>query len=175
MYFVKKFRSILCVFIVCICVSGCQYSAYKKYYTDINEYSTIWSLTGFRHGYDQQSPLFPGAIDDLQIIRFYCRYDEQLPLGEGVQLFIKVMYDEASFAEELQRILTVANRDETNFTSSQWSAYAVRLGEDGCWEYALADEKLNEVYYCFIYNLPQSEIQAEDAVLPDNYADYIRE
>lgn len=170
----KKCKFLLYIFILCVCICGCQYAAYKTTYTDVKDYSQIWSLTGFHHGYDKQSPLFPNELDNLQIVRFYCRYDEQLPLGEGVQVFLKVKYDEAFFAEEFQRILTIAQPDVTNFTITKWSAYSVRLGEDGCWEYALLNEESKEIYYCFIYNLPQTEIEIDDAVLPNNYVDYIQ-
>ena len=67
-------------------LTGCSYSAYIDYY-DIKDYNSIWELTGFRHGYDNTSLLFPENIDDLEVVDFFCRYDQQLPLGEGIQVF----------------------------------------------------------------------------------------
>ena len=167
----KKCVFSLLVIIIC-CLAGCGYSAYKKYYNETDDYNEIWNLTGFHHGYEDKSPLFPEKIDGLGVSEFHCRYDEQLPLGEGVQIFLKVNYDSDSFETELKRISDVATENTTEFTNDEFSAYAVRLGDDGCYEYALTNKTEKTVCYIFIYGLPEKEIEIEKAFLPNNYIDY---
>lgn len=167
----KKYILICLAMIMCF-LSGCGYPAYKTYYKETADYGEIWELTGFRHGYEDKSPLFPDKIDDLNVTSFQCRYDEQLPLGEGVQILLTVNYNDDSFQTELTRIADTALENTENFTDSGLTAYVVRLGEDDCWEYALIDEDEKTVHYIFLYSLPAKEIELEKNFLPDNYVDY---
>lgn len=164
--------AIILVVLVLFCASGCKYSAYKEYFNEVNDYQDIWELTGFRHGYDDKSPLFPKSIDSLNVASFSCRYDEQLPLGEGIQIFLEIVYDDVSFIEETDRIAKNTSENIENFEQCGLSARYIRLGQDGCWEYALIDDANKKVYYIFVYNLPREAIEFEDKFLPDNYVDY---
>lgn len=166
-------KRVLLIVVLIICfVSGCGYSAHKKYYNEIADYQKIWELSGFRHGYEDKSPLFPIEIDDLEVEKFYCRYDEQLPLGEGIQILLEIVYDDLSFKAELNRISEIALENKENFTDSDLLAYYIQLGENGCWEYVLIDEEEQIVNYVFLYNLPEKEIEFEKTFLPNNYVDY---
>lgn len=169
----KKSVALIAVLLILV-LSGCAYSAEKTYYRETDDYDEIWKLTGFRHGYDDKSPLFPDEIDDLEVKNFYCRYDEQLPLGEGVQIFLEIAYDDISFDSEQKRISKMTVEDKENFTDSRCSAYSLQMGENGCWEYALTDNGQNIVYYIFLYNLPEEEIEMDKNFLPENYVDYIQ-
>lgn len=166
-------KRILSIVVLIICfVSSCGYAAHKKYYNDISDYQKIWELSGFRHGYEDKSPLFPIEIADLDVKKFYCRYDEQLPLGEGVQILLEIAYDDLAFKSELDRISEIAVEDKENFTDNEFLVYYIQLGKNGCWEYALIDEKEQIVNYIFLYNLPKKEIELENSFLPNNYVDY---
>lgn len=169
----KKSVALIAVLLIFV-LSGCAYSAAKTYYRGTDDYNEIWKLAGLRHGYDDKSPLFPDEIDDLEVKDFYCRYDEQLPLGEGVQIFLEIAYDDTSFDSEQKRISETAVEDKENFTDSRCSAYSLKMGENGCWEYALTDDSQNMVYYIFLYNLPEEEIEIDKNFLPENYVDYIQ-
>lgn len=125
----KKRVLLIVVLIICF-VSGCGYSAHKKYYNEIADYQKIWELSGFRHGYEDKSPLFPIEIDDLEVEKFYCRYDEQLPLGEGIQILLEIVYDDLSFKAELNRISEIALENKENFTDKRTPCFL--SGEAGC-------------------------------------------
>ncbi len=154
------------------CLAGCSYSAEKTYYKDTADYDKIWSLTGFNHGYEDKSPLFPDTLTGYNVEDFYCRYDEQLPLGEGVQIFLEIRYDENDFPAQQERISKMATEDAENFTESGFSAYVLQSGDNGRYEYALIDDGEKTVYYIFLYNLPKKEIEITKNLLPKNYTDY---
>ena len=164
----------LVAFLLVFLLSGCSYSSAKTYYRDVKNYDEIWELTGFDHGYDGKSPLFPDKITDLKVEDFYCRYDEQLPLGEGVQIFLKVIYNEDTFLAEQERIANISTEDKENFTAVDFVAYDLKIGDQGCWEYALLDDSQKAVYYIFLYNLPKNEIEIDENLIPQNYVDYMR-
>lgn len=108
----------------------------------------------------------------MEVEKFYCRYDEQLPLGEGIQILLEIVYDDLSFKAELNRISEIALENKENFADSDLLAYYIQLGENGCWEYVLIDEEEQIVNYVFLYNLPEKEIEFEKTFLPNNYVDY---
>lgn len=162
---------ILAVFLFVL--AGCSYIAYKDYYSDVDDYEKIWSLSGFCPGYEDVSPFFPESIDELDVKEFVCRYDQQLPLGEGVQLFLKIQYaDKAMFDTELEKISAMSFDCSQCFEESALSAYATRLGEHFASEYALIDEKQQVIYYIYIQNLPKTEIEFDHRFLPKGYKDY---
>ncbi len=167
-----KKRMILAAGLLLVCLSGCAYSAAKTYFRDAADYEKIWELTGFEHGYAAQSPLFPARISDLNVDEFYCRYDEQLPLGEGVQVFLRVLYAKEDFAAERERISECAALDTAHFAEKGLAAYPLQLGDAGRWEYALVDDGEKAVTYVFLYNLPRKEIEMDEGLLPLNYTDY---
>ena len=166
---------ILLLVLILSTFSGCRYIAYKDYYNDISDYNDIWDLTGFWHGYETQSPLFPESVENLDVKTFFCRYDQQLPLGEGVQLHIEIGYDETALEDEIQRISNLASLNEKNFNSEKFTAYDIRLGKDSCWEYALIDSNDKTIHYIFLHHLPKKAIELEHDLIPDNYVDYPEE
>ena len=167
-----KKRILLLVVLIIFFVSGCGYSAHKKYYNEISDYQKIWELSGFRHGYEDKSPLFPIEIADLNVKTFYCRYDEQLPVGEGVQILLEIGYDDLTYKSDLNRISEISVENKENFTDNEFLVYYIQLGKNGCWEYALINEEEQTVNYIFLYNLPKKEIEFEKTFLPNNYVDY---
>ena len=131
--------------------SGCQYSAYKSDYSNIEDYEEIWELSGFRHGYDNEM-FFPANLDNYDIINYYCRYDQQLPLGEGIQVYLEIQFqDGASIKTEIERFSEFATKCDDLFEESGFEAYVTRLGEDiGICEYALVDYQSNKIYFVYL-------------------------
>ena len=153
--------------------SGCFYIADKDYYTDASDYLNIWQLSGFRHGDDGSPPLFPKSIDELNIKSFYCRYDQQLPLGEGFQIFLNIQYDDKNlFDSELERIVSLSFDCSEYFEQSAFSAYATCLGKNFSFIYALADSEQQTIYYIYLQNLPKNEIEFSHQFLPNGYMGY---
>ena len=122
----KKFIAII-LSLTLLLFSGCSYVAYKDYYSNIDDYYEIWELPGFNHGYSGVSPLFPENLENLDVKDFYCRYDQQLPLGEGIQVFLKIQfYDNNLFEDELSRIKKTSSECGEYFDKSDFESYAIR-------------------------------------------------
>ena len=153
--------------------SSCSYIAYKDYYSNIDDYDKIWSLTGFDHGYGEEPDFFPKNIDNLLVRNYLCRYDQQLPLGEGIQVFLEIAYtDDVLFAEEVKRISSMSFDCSDYFEESVLSAYATRLGIHYSSEYALIDNEGQIIYYIYLQNLPKNEIEIDNQLLPNGYVGY---
>lgn len=166
-------RKIAFVVVIFMLFSGCSYSAYKDYYRDSESYQNIWELSGFDHGYDGVSDFFPESLDTLDVVDYYCRYDQQLPLGEGIQLVVEVRYgDEKQLQDEENRLALLGFSCDEYFEGTNLSAYATRLGDNGASEYALIDHVNQTVRYIYIQNLPAEEIEFDHQFLPDGYTGY---
>ncbi len=164
----KKCITLFLAITMCF-LSGCAYIAHKEYYRKIEDYQEILELPGYWQSYDEEFPIFPERIDDLSVSKIYCRYDQLYPLGETIQIFLQIQYDDNSFDAELERIAENSVKNDKDFTNDQFFAYTVHLGEDDCWEYALVDETQKNVYYIFIYDVPEKEIEINKSFLPNNY------
>lgn len=162
------------LFICLLLLSGCRYSAYKHYYSDMEDYGKIWGLPGFRHGYDTEEMFFPANLKSYDVINFYCRYDEQLPLGEGIQVYLEIQFsNEDSVKTEIDRFSFLAQKCDAFFEESGFEAYAARFGDDiGSFEYALVDYHSRKIYFIYLQSLPKSEIEFSHTLLPNGYTDY---
>lgn len=171
---IKKIITILLLLGIVVFTGGCNsYTAYKDYYTNPNDYSKIWTLAGFYWGYEEISPLFPKQLDNLEVADFMCRYDQQLPLGEGVQLLLSIAYeDPTSFEREVDRIASLTTDRNDSFNDSLLDAYAVRICEELVSEYALVDSSNQMIYYIYLRNIPVNEIEINHELLPHGYTGY---
>ena len=169
----KKYIVLLVVIFTIIIYSGCSYVAYKDYYSNTEDYSKIWELTGFHQGYEGISTFFPQSIDDVMVNNFFCRYDEQLPLGEGVQLFLEIQYDdETLFTVETERLSTLSVTCDEFFEHTGFSAYATCFGENFSLEYALVDQEQHIIYYIYLQQMPKDEIEFDHQLLPIGYTGF---
>lgn len=162
---------IICLTVLC---SGCRYTAYIDYYSDIEDYEEIWDLSGFRHGYEDEM-FFPTNLDNYDIIDYYCRYDQQFPLGEGIQVYLEIQFpDDDSIKREIDRISVFATKSDKFFGKSGCEAYATRVGEDvlGTYEYALVDHHNKKIYFIYLQSLPKDEIEFSHTLLPNGYTEY---
>lgn len=169
-------KAIFLILSICLLLlsSGCQYTAYKSYYSDIEDYEEIWDLSGFRHGYDDRRMFFPANLDNYNITGFYCRYDEQLPLGEGIQVYLEIQFpDDVSIKTEIDRLLEFSAKCDDLFEKSGFEAYATRLGDDiGTYEYALVDHHSKKIYFIYLQSVPKNEIEFSHTLLPNGYTEY---
>ena len=158
---------------ICIVFQGCTYVAYKDYYTKVDDYEKIWSLTGFRHGYDGVSVFFPQSIEQLNVKTFFCRYDQQIPLGEGVQIILEIHYHNTSdFDIEVSRLASLGYECNNYFSETTYKAYATRIDgkpKGSCYssEYALTDAENQLVYYIYLQDVPKNEIEIPIHLLPN--------
>ena len=170
----KKCIFLLIILFVVFLISGCRYPAYIDYYSDIEDYEEIWDLTGFRHGYDEGEMFFPASLENYDVIDYLCRYDQQLPLGEGIQVYLEIQYpDETSLNAEIDRFSALSERCDEFFDKTGYEAYATRLGDEiGSSEYALIDRDNKKIYYIYLQTLPMDEIEFSHTLLPDGYEDW---
>lgn len=171
----KKGFSIILIIMVILILSSCSF---HSYYDDISDYSTIWKLAGFRHGYEAQSTFFPDTIDNMSVDEFYCRYDENLLLGESIEIYLKIHFlNEDLFEQEVSRISNHAFVCSDKFQNSKCAAYATRLGDfeefensiEDSFEYALLDDEQNTIYFIYLQNVTAEEVEFNHEFLPDDY------
>ena len=160
------------VLIYCLCLFsliGCSYPSYKTYYTDVNKYEEIWSLTGSLLEYDEEKSLFPEKIENLETEEFFCRYDEQIPLGEGIQILLKLNFSNSEkFEAEIERIKDRAFMCQEYFGDFDLIAYATKLNDDNC-EYVLINTNNQTINYIYLQQVRREEIEINENLLPNNY------
>ena len=163
------FASMVCILFF---LTGCAYAAHKKYISDVEEYAKIREMTGLHHSQGQLLPLFPESIDHLTVKQFFCRYDEQLPLGEGIQIFLEIEYREPDFSEEVDRITSLATQSNDLFSENGCDIYATELGIENISEYACIDPEERLILYIYLQDIPKAEIEFEEKWLPLGYSGY---
>lgn len=171
-YLKKPIVCFLLVLFITVC-SGCSYEAYKEYFTEVTSYSEIWELPGMRGGVENGDSIFPRDISGLNVEMFFCRYDEQLPIGEGIQIFVQVRYDDIEgFRNEKQRLQTKYNNCDAYFNVEGYSFKSSNLSESGFLEYAAIYEKEQTVIYVYLQDLPYEEIEFDEKFIPSGYTGY---
>ena len=158
---------------VILCFSGCMTAISRDYYNELEDYETIWSLPGFRHGYEGVSEFFPQSLDGLTVQDYLCRYDQFIPVGEGVQVYLEILYeDENIFMEEVERLSEMGFECTEQFEGTGFLAYATRMGESYDSEYALIDEENNIIYYIYLSYLLKEDVAIDEQFIPRGYYDW---
>ena len=168
----RKYILLTLLIISLLISSGCSYVAYKDYYTNPSEYNEIWALTGLNYIFEDDAHIFPTSISNLDIEEFYCRYDQQLPLGEGIQIFLHIKYDKEAYDREVSRIKSFSVECDELFNETELSFNAKTVCENGVSEYVAFDTQNLSVYYIYLQYMPKDEIEFEHQFLPDNYSGY---
>ena len=168
----KRIIIFLLAVFISLSFSGCSYASYKDYYTNPNDYKQIWTLTGFSYGFDGVSKIFPDTIEGLNVETFFCRYDQQLPLGEGVQFVLQIKYNDDSYEREVDRIERLSYECDKFFSETDLSFSAKCLCENGVSEYVAFDDKNLSIYYIYLQCIPKDEIEFDKRLLPDDYSGY---
>ena len=170
---VKIRRSMCLIIMTALLLSGClSYPADKEYYNELSDYPNIWELAGFYLGSDEQSPLFPEDISALDVADYFCRYDQLLPLGEGVQLLLHIRYDEIAFSAETQRIEALTTDRTDAFHCTKLRAQVLYLGTDYMSEYALIDDEDHSIYYIYLSSIPKNQLEIDLDLIPTGYTGY---
>lgn len=169
----KKTALLLFTISILLLFSGC-YLSYKTYYSDLSDYPGIFELSGFRFGNEEIPTVFPDTIEEKSTEEFFCRYDEQLPLGEGFQILLKVRFEnEDVFQSEVTRISSLSSRVDEYFEKTGFEAYATIFGRKYTFEYSLVDVENHVIYYILLQNLPgKSEVEIDTNLLPEGYCGY---
>lgn len=164
MKYLKMFFLVICLSVL---LSAC---GYKTYYSETAKYGEIWELAGLSAEYTESSKkLFPESVDNLTVNDLFCRYDENLPLGESFQILLEVKYiNKSKFDNEIDRISQIAYECDKNFLNNSVEAFASRMDKNTYFEYALTDKDSLTVYYVYLQNIDTEDIEIDSCLLPDS-------
>ena len=164
----KKITAIILAAIIILSFSGCSYIAYKNYYTK-EDYLNIWELEGVRYDAEGISPLFPESIENSDVQEFLCRHDQQLPLGEGIQILLKIRYDTDLLLSEKERISSMTEDCTDSFGNPDFMACSTQICNEGVSEYVLINNEDQTIYYIYLQDIPKKEIEFDSELLPKEY------
>ena len=164
-------KKIVFILLCCIVIfTGCERISYKNYYNDIQEYEDIWTLEGFQHGYEGPSALFPQTLSDLRVVDYFCRHDQYLPFGEGIQIFLNINYqDKIAFEDEVARIQKLSVNCDESFDLPGFSCFYTNFEDERWYEYALIDTETQNVYYIYLSDISETQIEIDKQYLPKSF------
>ena len=94
----------------------------------------------------EPTAIVPQNFEIQDIVKYYNRYEELLPLGESVQTMLSVRYSAENFEKELGLISqTKAEYDTAHF---EYPAYVSVLSWENCSEYVLRMKKILRCTMC---------------------------
>ncbi len=149
------------------------YTAYKKYYKGVEEYTEFYELSGISQEFIENFGTSIFGFSRSDIDDFFLRYDEQLPLGEAFQVKLKMKYaNKTDFTLEKERIIPLSFECGYLFGADEYEIYATRLDCESYYEYALIDDKNLEIHYIYLQPyLPLEEIEIDSIFIPYQYED----
>ena len=171
---IKRVISVLLVLCALVCLASCKES---KYY-DNTKYEEVWNLSGIRSEYGETRngeyfrtvpPIYPSTLDGLNVTDYLCRYDIITPLGEDMQLFFKVKYNNSEeLLEEKTRLAAGYENVTDKFDIAVSEVFADKMGEY-VWSYAVINEENNEIAYVYIQYAKKGDIEFDHSFLPKDY------
>ena len=118
--------------------------------------------------------IVPSNFEEQDIVNYYNKYEDSLPLGEAVQTLLSVQYTKEGFEKEVSCISGICYDspivyDETSFSLP---AYITVLGWNDCSEYVLVDSENCILHYVFLQSVKQKNINIPAEYLPEGYSGY---
>ena len=122
----------------------------------------------------EPTEIVPQNFEESDIVNYYNRYEELLPLGESVQTLLSVRYTKENFHKELGLISKVKADKSVVYdtTSFSYPAYVAVLGWENCSEYVLIDEVNLTLHYVYLQSVQQEELRIDSQYLPEYYSGY---
>lgn len=184
----KKFFLSITLVIVAVAFCGCssfvhefqgagQYedSFYKSFsYHDHRILKTVMQSDGTETVLIEPTDLVPRNFEETDIVNYYNRYEELLPLGESVQTLLSVRYSKETFDQELGLISQVQDADSVVYDTDSFAypAYVSVLGWEDCSEYVLVDEENLTLHYVYLQSVTEGELRIDAQYLPKGYSGY---
>ena len=167
----KRITMFLLALITAFTFASCGYmTASTTYYKDIEDYNSVWELAGVM---ESEASVFPESVKGLETEEFFCRYDEQLPIGEGIQILVQIRYDDIeSFRRETQRLQSLYADCDAYFDVDGYDFIASSLSGADFLEYAAIHENEQTVLYVYLQDLPYDEIEFDEKFIPIGYTGY---
>ncbi len=165
----KKCAFIIISLILTLNIVSCSGVYEETIVSNIEEYSSIWSLPERRVG--ETSLLFPSKINE-ECTEFKCIHTTYKWLGTGWQITLALKYDDSlSFGKEIDRLNTLSENSPVHENSDYFdkSAYASVWNWNGCFEYAIVDESEKTVNYIYLQLTDKDELTIDANYIPNGY------
>ena len=94
---------------------------------------------------------------------------EQLPLGEGIQILLKIRYDTDLLLSEKERISSMTEDCTDSFGNPDFMACSTQICNEGVSEYVLINNEDQTIYYIYLQDIPKKEIEFDSELLPKEY------
>ena len=136
---------------------------------DIGEYNSIWSLP--ERSVNETSLLFPDEVSEEQCITFTCIHITYQLVGTGWQISLQLKYDDLDFENEINRLRSLSVKSPVKGYSEYFDdlAFAFVWNWNGCFEYAVVDEKEKAICYIYLQLINKSSLTIDERCIPKGY------
>ena len=168
----KYIKSILTAVIV-LGLTVCMFSCSDKYdetiISDVKLYDTMWTLPERR--VSETSSLFPAIIDEKEVVDYYCKHSTYQMVGTGWQVELTVKYSDELFSAELERLNDLCSNSVVCGESEYFDtlSYASVWNWNGCFEYAVADEKEKTIGFIYLQLISKDNLEISSRYIPNGY------
>ena len=164
----KKIFILIC-FILTLSLISCSNVYEEIIISDIKEYDSIWSLSERRVA--EGSLLFPNNVTKEQSISFLCKHSTYRWLGTGWQLVLEVKYSDKVFLEEVNRLDNLCIDSPVCGSSEYFEnpTYATVWNWNGCFEYAVIDEKEKTICYIYLQLIANNDLTIDERYIFKGY------
>ena len=165
----KKYVLILISFVLTLGLSSCSDIYEEIIISDIEEYDNIWTLPERRVG--ETSVMFPNNVNEEQCVTFICKHTTYQLLGTGWQLLLEIRYDDSLYFSEIDRLNNLCGNSPIRGISEYFGnpAYATVWNWNGCFEYAVVDEKEKTVCYIYLQLIEEDNLILDKKYIPEGY------
>ena len=165
----KKWFIVIIAMALILSLFSCDDIYDETIITDIKEYSAIWSLPERR--VNEKSELFPFKIDEEQCVEFICKHTTYKWVGTGWQVLLKIVYDDTEFISEMNRLTNLCANSYFcgNSEYFDFPRYATAWNWQGCFEYAIVDNKNKAVCYVYLQLIDKDDLILEKKYIPRGY------
>lgn len=165
----KKLVAVLLISILTVSMSSCSDVYDETIISDVELYDTIWELPERR--VSETSMLFPNEIQEEQVERFNCQHTTYRLLGTGWQIELTILFDENTFNVEKDRLSNLCGNSIVCGESTYFDqpAYATVWNWNGCFEYAVINEREKSIGYVYLQLIETEDLSVDPAYVPHPY------
>ena len=159
----------LCIVITLLTTVACNNVYQETIITDVNSLVDIWQLPERRPS--DTTILFPSTVNEDECINFYCKHSTYHLVGTGWQVELVVKYDNVDFVKEKTRLVEICKNSVVAGATTyfDYPTYATIWNWNGCFEYAVIDEKNMNISYIYLQLVDKNEITINKKFIPNKY------
>ncbi|MDD6095825.1 MAG: hypothetical protein PUC29_08795 [Clostridia bacterium] len=169
----KKTCLIACILTLCLLVTSCGYTIVDT--SKIEDYATTFDRAFQDTELDQPAIMkISTSPSDGEIVQYYAKCIDELPLGERVQILLSVKYNSEAFEKETERISAISQANPVLYDTEhfQYPAYVSSIGYLNACEYVLVDSDNSTLHYVVLQSVLAEDIVFDASYLPSGYTDY---